>query len=286
MKKLLVLALSLLLFACNGQLREQIKKDSDKAQHSVELTTGKVLSRSYFFKEANKDQNYVLYIPKTYDSSKPAPLIILLHGLRSKPTQIINYSGIISEAEKRGYVIAAPFGYNDRGWYGSRGKGKDGFGFGKAGDPDNLGELSEMDVINVLKIVQKDLSIDSDRIFLMGHSMGGGGAMYLASKYPDIWSGLACLAPAFQKQSTKLENAKHLPVYVTTGDRDFLVPVRGVRRWVDEMKSLKMDVHYKEIKGGNHFHTITRNPEMISEVYDFFDRYDRKKLAKSQVQTQ
>ena len=137
------------------------------------------------------------------------------------------------------------------------------------------------DVINVLKIVQKDLSIDSDRIFLMGHSMGGGGAMYLASSYPDIWSGLACLAPAFQKQSTKLENAKHLPVYITTGDRDFLVPVRGVRRWVDEMKSLKMDVHYKEIKGGNHFRTITRNPEMISEVYDFFDKYNRKKSDKS-----
>ena len=111
MKKLLVLALSLLLFACNGQLREQIKKDDgvDKTQHSEELTKGKVLNRSYFFKEANKDQNYVLYIPKTYDSSKPAPLIILLHGLRSNPTQIINYSGIISEAEKRGYVIAAPF---------------------------------------------------------------------------------------------------------------------------------------------------------------------------------
>ncbi|EDM25405.1 putative Poly(3-hydroxybutyrate) depolymerase [Lentisphaera araneosa HTCC2155] len=286
MKNLLVLALPLLLLACNSKLGAQIKKDFDQAQHSEELTKGKILSRSYFFKEANKDQNYVLYIPKNYDSSKPAPLIILLHGLRSNPKQIINYSGIISEAEKRGYVIAAPFGYNDRGWYGSRGKGKEGFAFGKAGDPENLGELSEMDVINVLKIVQKDLSIDSDRIFLMGHSMGGGGALYLASAYPNTWSGLACLAPAFQKQSTKLENAKHLPVYVTTGNMDFLVPVRTVRRWVDEMKSLKMDVHYKEIKGGGHFRTITRNPEMISEVYDFFDRYNRKKLAKPQVQTQ
>ncbi|MDD7986571.1 alpha/beta hydrolase [Lentisphaera marina] len=279
MKKLLVLSLSLLLLACNSNSRERFEKE-DKAQNTVKLTKGKALNRSYFFKEANKDQTYVLYIPTTYDASEVSPLIILLHGLRSNPKQIINYSGVISEAEKRGYIIAAPFGYNDRGWYGSRGKGKSGFAFGKAGDPENLGELSEMDVMNVLKIVQKDFSIDSNRIFLMGHSMGGGGALYLASEHPNKWSGLACLAPAFQKQSTNLERAKHLPVFVTTGDRDFLVPVRGVRRWVEDMKSLNMDVHYKEIKGGNHFRTITRNPKMISEVYDFFDKYDKKKVSK------
>jgi hypothetical protein len=123
------------------------------------LNLGEVLNHSYLFEEANKEQSYSLYIPSSYDSSKTYPLVILLHGLGSNPNQIINYQGIITEAENRGYILAAPYGYNERGWYGSRGEGKDGIGFGKDNDPDNLGELSEMDVLNVLKIMKKNFQL-------------------------------------------------------------------------------------------------------------------------------
>lgn len=239
----------------------------------VEVVKGEVLSRSYFFSEANREQTYALYVPHSYDAAKKAPLIVLLHGLRSNPNQIMRYQGVIPEAEKRGYVLVAPYGYNERGWYGSRGKGKEGRGFGKDSDPDNLGELSEMDVMNVLSIVQAELSIDLERTFLLGHSMGGGGALHLAATYPERWAGLACLAPSFQGSFSQLKKLKHLPVLVVTGDRDRLVRVREVRRWVDEMTRIKIDVQYNEIKGGGHFMAIIRNPEMISEVYEFFDSY-------------
>ena len=66
------------------------------------LNLGGFLNHSYFFEEANKEQSYSLYIPNSYDNSKSYPLIILLHGLRSNPNQIINYQGIITEAENRG----------------------------------------------------------------------------------------------------------------------------------------------------------------------------------------
>ena len=201
--------------------------------------------------------------------------MVLLHGLRSNPNQIMKYKGIIPEAEKRGYVLVAPYGYNERGWYGSRGKGKDGPGFGKAGDPENLGALSEMDVMNVLNIVQTELTIDPDRIFLLGHSMGGGGALHLAATYPDVWTGLACLAPSFYGEVSSFEYLKHLPAFVVTGDKDRLVRVEEVRRLVDAMKRLNMDVRYKEIKGGRHFGTITRNPELMAEVFNFFDQHER-----------
>ena len=51
-------------------------------------------------------------------------LIVLLHGLGSNPQQVIRYKGIVEQAESRGYIVVAPFGYNERGWYGSRGKAK------------------------------------------------------------------------------------------------------------------------------------------------------------------
>src|SRR4051812_8905723 len=66
---------------------------------------GEVLARSYHFEEAKRDLSYALYVPTKYDPAKPAPLVVLLHGLGSNPRQVIQYQGIIQEAEQRGYVV-------------------------------------------------------------------------------------------------------------------------------------------------------------------------------------
>ena len=50
----------------------------------------------------------------------------------------------------------------------------------------NLGKLSEDDVLDVLALVQKNYAVDPKRIYLMGHSMGGGGTLYLGMKYPGL----------------------------------------------------------------------------------------------------
>lgn len=231
---------------------------------------GNIQKRTYFFKEADKDMEYNLFVPNSYKKEQANPLLVVLHGLGSNPGQVIRYAGITKEAEKRGYVVVAPYGYNNRGWYGSHGKGRGIFGRGQ-NDPENLGELSEKDVMNVLEIVRKEYRIDDERIYLMGHSMGGGGTVYLGSKYPDIWAGLAPLAPAVGGRRSILEKMKHIPVIVVTGENDRLVRVEGVRHWVSKMKELNMDYVYNEIQGGNHFDTIARNPAMIAEVYDFFE---------------
>ena len=83
---------------------------SNTIEETNNLNLGEVLNHSYFFEEANKEQSYSLYIPSSYESSKTYPLILLLHGLGSNPNQIINYKGIIAEAENRGYILAAPYG--------------------------------------------------------------------------------------------------------------------------------------------------------------------------------
>ena len=238
---------------------------------------GKVVERSYVFEAAHKSMLYALYVPTGYDKAKPAPLVVLLHGLYSNPWQVIHYAGVTQEAEKRGYLVVAPFGYNEGGWYGSRGPGKD-FGLKinpPPNSPDNLGELSEQDVLNVLALVRKQYAVDPKRIYLMGHSMGGGGTLYLGIKYPGLWAALAPLAPAIYSSPNALAGIRDTPIIVVQGDRDALVKVENTRRWVAEMTELKMDDQYVEIKGGDHIFSICANPEMIAKVFDFFDHHTK-----------
>ena len=205
------------------------------------LELGKVIKRTYDFKEAGKEMEYALFVPSNYNKKKATPLVVLLHALSSNPQQIMSYKGIVAEAEKHGFIIVAPFGYNTGGWYGSQGNGKD-FRIGRAppDSPDNLGELSEKDVLNVLDIARKEFNVDRRRIYLMGHSMGGGGSLYLGIKYPDNWAALAPMAPAIYSSPDALSGIKKMPIIVVQGDQDNLVPVAGTRQWIEKMKELKM----------------------------------------------
>ena len=238
---------------------------------SAQTEAGKIQERSYEFKEAGREIDYTLYVPRSYKKSRKAPLLVLLHGLGSNPDQVIRYEGITDEAEERGYLVVAPYGYNERGWYGSQGKGKGNFLGGRPEDPENLGELSEKDVLNVLGIVRKEFNIDPQRIYLAGHSMGGGGTIYLGAAHSGIWAALAPMSPAYMGSSDILEKIK-APVMIVTGEKDTVVPVQMVRPFVQRMKELKMNHIYKEIPGGNHGPTIHNNPGLMAEIFDFFDR--------------
>ena len=250
------------------------------AQSETSSSRDRIQKRTYEFKEAGKEVEYALFVPASYDAAKPTPLIVLLHGLGSNPSQVIRYEGITDQAEEHGYIVVAPYGYNERGWYGSRGQGNK---FARRrrnreapiNEPENLGALSEKDVFNVLARIRDEFTIDPNRIYLMGHSMGGGGTLYLGLKRADLWAGLAPMAPAIYSSPDQLEPVRHLPIIVIQGDRDRLVPVAIARRWVAKMKELEMAHEYIEIKDGNHVTSITRNPEMIRKIFAFFNAHAR-----------
>ena len=250
-------------------------------QQVVSGTTQRIQARTYHFEAAGREMPYEIYVPTSYDSATAMPLIIVLHGLGSTPRQVIRYQGLTDQAEQRGYIVAAPMGYNERGWYGSRGAGDGGrvgalLGRGAGEDsPPNLGELSEKDVMNVLGIVQTEFNIDPKRIYLMGHSMGGAGTWHLGIKHPDLWAALAPVAPAMFTSPDPLRAITHIPVIVIQGENDNLVPVAGVRRWVERMRELGMTYRYIEIPGGDHAAIIARSPENMGHIFDFFDQHRR-----------
>lgn len=227
----------------------------------------RVERKTYEFKEAGREMEYALFVPSGYDKAKPAPLVVALHGLYSNPQQIIRYPGLTNLAETGGYIVVAPMGYNTRGWYGAKGLVK-----GQANDPANLSELSERDVMNVLEIVRKDYAVDPDRIYLLGHSMGGGGTLHLAIKHPDVWAALAPIAPATARPATDVQQIKHLPVILVQGAKDAMVRVERVRPWAEQMKRLGMTHEYIEVPGGDH---ITVAFTTLPKIFAFFDQHKR-----------
>jgi predicted esterase len=145
--------------------------------------------------------------------------------------------------------------------------------FNNPNDPPNLNELSEKDVMNVLDMVRKEFNVDERRIYLMGHSMGGAGTLYLGVKYPSIWAALGVIAPAaFSLNPDSLKTISSMPVIFVHGDADEAVPVALSRQWVDKLKELNMTYEYSEMPGLSHGPIIEGG---LPSVYAFFAKHSK-----------
>jgi predicted peptidase len=226
----------------------------------------RIETRDYVLQERNERIEYSIFVSSRVDWKKPSPLVIALHGLGDRPSALLRM--LVREAEERGYIVAAPTGYNLEGWYGANGITSD------QTDPPNLGELSENDVMHVLEIMRKDYNVDERRIYLLGQSMGGAGALHLGIKYPDVWAAVAASAPALrpQQQPDQLQAATRLPMMLVQGTADRAVTVEQTRLWAARMKELKMTHEYYEIRGGGHNDALSTGAE---RMFKFFDKHKK-----------
>jgi predicted peptidase len=244
----------------------------------------RVQNRTYHFDETNEDLPYCLFVSSKVSKEKKNPLIVFLHGLGIGPGYMCQGKAL-NLAEEGGYILVAPMGYNVGGWYGSpvmdlsgRGRGGQAAAPQAPAPPANLAELSEKDVMNVLAMMRKEFNVDDNRTYLMGHSMGGAGTYFLASKHAKEWAAIAPIAPAsFLMNNNRgmiLQGIKDggVPMLVVQGDADTAVPVTNTRMWVDTMKEMKMDFEYKEIPGADHGPVIEQG---MADIFAFFSKHTK-----------
>jgi predicted peptidase len=253
----------------------------------------RVQQRTYTFAETNEQMPYALFVSSKVTRDKKNPLIVSLHGLGGDQNTMVRESlRSVELAEQGGYILVAPMGYNSGGWYGippgpprpaNAAAGRGGvqrpvIGGTAITDVAKVREASEKDVMTVLNMVRKEFNVDENRIYLMGHSMGGAGTYYLGSKHGKVWAALAPIAPAAMGMTN--DRAKVLqaikdagvPMLVSMGDADEAVPVANVRTWVDTMKELQMKYEYKEYPG------VTHGPIMaasMQDIYAFFAKHSK-----------
>lgn len=233
----------------------------------------RVEQRTYRFEDTSEDLAYTVYVSSKVDPAVPAPLVVALHGLGGDSNFIVR-DRLVDLAEEGGYVVVGPLGYNVGGWYGSPVLVRN----GQPIEPPNLAELSEKDVLNVFAMARAEWNIDPDRTYLMGHSMGGAGTLFLGQKYAGDWAALAAIAPAaFAMQPAQdeilapIEDAG-LPVMIVQGDADELVPAENTRTWVEAMERLGLEHEYVELAGGDHGSVIG---DGMPDIFRFFAEHAR-----------
>jgi predicted esterase len=164
-----------------------------------------------------------------------------------------------------------------------RGVGAAGAGGGRGasttlGTPNETSKNSEKETMTVFEMIKKEFNIDENRIYLMGHSMGGAGTIYLGVKYASNWAAIGAEAPAtapagINPTNYSLAPAKNVPMIIVQGDWDELVPVTGTRLWIDQAKELKMDYQYVEVACGTHGSVLTTG---APDIYAFFNSHTKK----------
>jgi len=267
----------------------------------------RVQIRMHHFAETNEDIPYSLFVSSKVKKDKKAPLIVTLHGIGGTHLTMMRPNAI-DLAEAGGYILLAPMGYNPRGWYGApapqgrRGAppappagaaaaappaaaAAGGPPQGRRGaipanilsdpnDPPNLRELSEKETLEVVDLIRKEFKVDDDRTYIMGHSMGGAGTLYLAMKYPQRWAAAVALAPAaFTVDKEGLARIPKMPIMLVHGDADTVVPVTVGRAWAEAMKAVPLkDYQYIEVPGGDHGTVIGSHQ---SEAYAFFAKHKK-----------
>lgn len=209
--------------------------------------------KAYRSKVDDTLQPYRLFVPTSYDGSKAYPLIIALHGMGGDENSYFDgyaNGAFKTAAEAHGYIVACPKGRQSASMY--------------------VG-TAEKDVMDVLAEVQRSYRIDSDRVYMTGHSMGGFGTWSVAINHPDVFAAIAPIAGGGNPM--EIPKVAHIPALVIHGDADKTVPVARSRTMVAAEKQAGGEVKYIEVPNGSHISIVVPT---FNEVFDWFDGHKRK----------
>ena len=263
-----------------GQSR---RTGGDSVDDRVEL-------REYGFKDTGENLPYAVFVSSKVMKNKKAPLVLALHGFSGNHGTFMR-TAAVDAAEEGGYILVGAMGYSPSGSFGmpfagrgpSRGPapapaaGRGGRGTPIGGtaetDPAKVAELSEKDALYVLEMVRKEFNVDDRRIYLMGHSLGGGGALHMGEKYAEKWAAVAPLAPAaFGFEWTAQSKLRNVPLLIMQGAEDTTVRPASSQAVADQLKSLGFKSDIKIMPGLDHATIIAG---AMPDVFKFFDKHTK-----------
>jgi polyhydroxybutyrate depolymerase len=164
-------------------------------------------------------REYLLYVPGSYDSSRPTPLVISMHGGALWPAAQREMSGWNRVADRHGIVVVYPSGVKDGG---PRHWDMDRDGLSR-----NVRFISEL-----IDTLRSRYNIDTTRVYADGLSNGGGMAFALSCTIPDRLAAVGMVASAQLLPWSWCADTSAVPMIAFHGTADQAVPYAGGRSWV------------------------------------------------------
>jgi len=194
-------------------------------------------------------QPYRLFLPQGIEPLESLPLLVVLHGKWVDQNAWFDYTPVKEYAQRHNYVVIAP---HARGDYFYRGAG-------------------EQDVLDLIHIAMDRYNIDPDRVYLMGHSMGGWGTWWIGLRNPDLFAAI-CPMSGYAPPDL-LPNARHLRPFMIHSSDDPVVPVKGSREPASLLANLGISFRYKEEDGYGHASRMIG--DNFPELFDWMKKHER-----------
>ena len=228
--------------------------------------------RVYEFPGTGESIPYRLFVPSRWKPGARLPLLVTLRAGQSVDNNYREPNSLVTEAEKRGYLVVTPMGYRPlrQPYYGSPYQ----IARPKAPAPaegwtPQENERAEQDVLNVIDLVTKEYGVDTSRIFLHGQNPSGSGALHLGAKYPERFAALVISSGPIVFDSYPFERIRKLRLLVIHGDQDTANPIEASQRMAEAAKAAGVPTVYATVPGGQH---LTAYLTYAKEIFDFLDQ--------------
>lgn len=156
-----------------------------------------------------------------HESARKRPLVIALHGAGGDEFMFMRAygAGLLTElAEQHDFLIAAPLTYP------------------------LTGDVSYLD--HLLEIMDHRYAVDHDRIYFIGHSLGGVTSVAVLNARRDLMAAAACIAGAGRFTRQDAEN--HPPVRIYGAQYDRIITPESLRQVAAAAREQGLPVEYEE----------------------------------------
>lgn len=134
------------------------------------------------------DRDYKVYVPRSYDRTRPYPMVFALHGCNMDHDDAIDNWNWDLIADDHGVIVVFPF---VTGYVESRNRNCWGYWF-PAHIHEGAGEVE--DLHRMAQAVESHYRIDPERRYIIGLSSGGGMAVAAAIAHNEYWAAGASAA--------------------------------------------------------------------------------------------
>lgn len=199
--------------------------------------------------KAGGSVNYLIYLPDDYDSSKPTPMMLFLHGRGESfgPLSLVAKWGpprMAARGDQLKFILVSPQCPKEDRW-----------------EHDSQQKV----LLELLDHIHSKYKVDSDRVYLTGLSLGGHGSWRLASDNPDRFAAVAPVCGT--GDPAKAKNLVTLPVWAFHGDQDTAVPFDDTVKMVAAIKAAGgTSVQFTSLEnvGHNSWSAAYATPELYS----------------------